>query len=302
VKTRRIVLKVIIGIAAALVLFAIWCVWQLGTNGVGPLRMLAVNRSPVQLAESMQEFREEEFSVLVDGEHVNGLLYVPTSESEHSSVIIISHGFNSPADTMKAKAKSFAAAGIPALVFDFRGGSTISMSDGQSENMTISSEVADLNAVIDHIKISGGFENSDIYLMGESMGGLVTALTASKRTDISALMLCFPAFHCADTARTSFASKDEIPSVVSAMGMNVGRNYWAELYDMDLYKEIEETEIPILIFYGTKDPAVPAQYIEKANETYRQSELFIIEGAGHGFSGDDEKSVLKTCLEFMRVH
>lgn len=58
----------------------------------------------------------------------------------------------------------------------------------------------------------------------------------------------------------------------------------------------------VLIFHGTKDPAVNISYSIKGDQTYQNSELFVVEGAGHGFSGDEEQSVLKTVYHFIKKH
>lgn len=298
-KSGKRIMKVLIAMAVLLCLGIVFLLYTFGKVGMGPLKTIALNRPPVQLADEMFRYSGQDFSVAVGSQTVRGTLYVPDHTSSHENVVIISHGFATTGSVLAAKAKSFAQAGVPALVYDFRGGSNNSSSDGSTVDMTLSTEKADLNAVIGKIRQMPGFEHTNVYLMGESFGGLVTALTGAERADIAGLILCFPAFHTAASARDSFPTPADIPETVDAIGMTTGRNFWSELWNLDIYEEIAKYDGEVLLLYGTADPAVPQEYILQANEAYRNSALMLIEGAGHGFSGDDEKSTLKTAYQFI---
>lgn len=297
-KTILIVLSVAL---AVIVVISLAATYLMGKMGMGPMKRIAIDRTPADLTGENVTYHEEEFIATVDGEKVVGALFLPDGMSSASDVVIISHGFASCADLLRAKAKSFALAGVPAMVYDFRGGSNDSKSDGATEAMSVSTEMADLNAMIDAIKKKPGFENTRIYLIGESLGGLITAMVGANRDDVSGLFLCFPAFHTPENARTSFKTKEDIPQSIDMFGMRTGSLFWQELWDLDLYTEITKYTGDVLIFYGTKDPAVPFQYIKKANDVYLNSTAILVEGAGHGFDGDNEKSVLKTIYEQIRT-
>lgn len=56
-------------------------------------------------------------------------------------------------------------------------------------------EVADLNAVVDMIKTLDFVDTDNIFLLGRSQGGFVSALTAAQREDdIQGMVLFYPAF------------------------------------------------------------------------------------------------------------
>ena len=57
--------------------------------------------------------------------------------------------------------------------------------------MSVSTEISDLEVVIDYIKNNVFPEK--LFLYGESQGGFVSALTGAKRKDISGLVLLYPA-------------------------------------------------------------------------------------------------------------
>ncbi|ADL49964.1 alpha/beta hydrolase [Clostridium cellulovorans] len=290
------------GILVLLILIAaitIWILITLGKVGMGPCKFLLYNKKPVLLSEQKFAIAEKEFSCVVNGEKISGTIYIPEDERRSREILIISPGFNSTEAMLASKAKSFAISGTPAVVFDFRGGSSSGKSEGDSTNMSISTEMSDLNAVIGYVQGLEWVNKEKIYLLGESMGGLVSALTAAEHKDIAGLVLCFPALDKAESTRKTFSNMDKIPDTINMFGLLTGKKLWQELYEMDVYEKIKKYTGPVIIMHGTKDPAVDLSYSEKANNVYTNSQLFVVEGAGHGFNGDDEKSVLKTIYAFI---
>ena len=47
---------------------------------------------------------------------------------------------------------------------------------------------------------------------------------------------------------------------------------------------------------------VPISYSERAVTAFPSAELVIIEGAGHGFSGEDDQYVTKRSVDFVKAH
>ena len=61
--------------------------------------------------------------------------------------------------------------------------------------MSVLTEKADLEAVLEEVKQWDFVDTGSIYLMGNSQGGLVTALTAAEhKEEIRAVILIYPAF------------------------------------------------------------------------------------------------------------
>ncbi|WP_051192504.1 hypothetical protein [Butyrivibrio sp. VCB2001] len=76
--------------------------------------------------------------------------------------------------------EGFAESGIVCVFFDFCGGGTASTSDGDMKNMTIETEAADLDAVLDTV-IELPYINSEaIYLQGEARAALYRPLLAQE--------------------------------------------------------------------------------------------------------------------------
>lgn len=69
--------------------------------------------------------------------------------------------------------------------------------------MTVGTECEDLETVIDCVKELDYVDPGRIFLQGESMGGLVSALVAARRPEnIRAQVLWYPAFVVPEGAKT----------------------------------------------------------------------------------------------------
>lgn len=270
-----------------------------GNHGKGLLSFLVYLQGPVQLTEEKYDYETINFSCENEGETIKGTLYVPADNAYIRKILIFSHGFNCQSQLLQNKAKSLASSGIATLIFDFRGGSLRGQSEGAMEDMTVYTEISDLNLVIDTVKEYKWVDSNEIYLVGESFGGLVSALTASKRDDIAGLILCFPALQSADSARANWSSINEIPETMAVNKLTTGKTFWEALWNMDVYGEITNYKGEVIILHGTEDQMVNPSYSVKANQVYNDSQLFLIEGAGHGFGGADAKSSLKTIYQFI---
>ena len=55
-----------------------------------------------------------------------------------------------------------------------------------------------------------------------------------------------------------------------------------------------------IVFHGTADPYVPLAYTQRADRVLADARTVIIEGAGHGFSGEDRNRVESESVEFVQ--
>lgn len=254
------------------------------------------------------------FSCKRDNLTIRGTEYRP--EGENLPIAIVSHGFMAFQDTVRQYAKALAEMGYAAYCFDFCGGSVIKgKSDGKTTEMSVLTEVKDLEAVIDYVKSLPYTDSEEIVLMGCSQGGFVSALTASKHKDeISKLILFYPALCIPDDARAGqmmFAKfdPDNIPEIVKCGPMKLGKCYVEDVIRMNPYQEISGYVGDVLIVHGTKDTIVNMKYAETAYETYLESrkqndasnkvKLHIIEGGAHGFSKKHDVIAIGQIKEFV---
>ena len=236
-----------------------------------------------------------------DGMQIYGNLYLPKSEDEQYPTAIIGHGFGSSYSYTAPYAAILAENGIAGYVFDFCGGSPGSRSAGDPLQMSVLTERKDMEAVLEEIQAYRFVDRENIFLMGESQGGLVAALLAASRPeDIRGLALLYPALVIPDDARERYADESDIPETSQVFGTPVGRVYFTDILQMDVYDGIGNFDKNVLIVHGSDDSIVPISYSERAVEVYPSAELIVMDGAGHGFYGVDRENAAMDIVEFLQ--
>ena len=135
--------------------------------------------------------------------NIYGKFYYPEGfdASQKYPVVIMSHGLGSRAEMVeRAKwPKAVTEKGFIAYAFDFCGGGMNSLSDGDFMEMSVLTEASDLNAVIDFVKSQAYADPDNLFLLGQSQGGFVSAITAASRPEeVKAMVLVYPALCLVD--------------------------------------------------------------------------------------------------------
>lgn len=248
------------------------------------------------------------FTCSRDGMTIQGTEYRPAGED--LPIAIVCHGFMAFQDTVRQYAKALAELGYAAYCFDFCGGSVLKgKSDGKTTDMSVLTEVRDLEAVIAYVQ-SLPYSGRELLLMGCSQGGLVSALTAAKHPEsISKLVLFYPALCIPNDARAGkmmFAKFDprNIPDTINCGLMKLGRCYVADVLDMDPYAAIKGYRGEILLVHGTKDKIVNIDYAKRAEQMYRAAganiAFRIIEGGTHMFSKKHDAIAIEMLKSFAK--
>lgn len=249
------------------------------------------------------EYETQELYARRDENRIYSMVYIPQYTGEKMPTVIFSHGFGGNYQVGTQYAKAFAIKGYVVCCFDFCGGSPASRSDGSTLEMSVFTEQADLEAVIDMMKEQPFVDRRNIFLMGTSMGGVVSAITAAAHEDeIQGAILLYPAFILVDDAKEQFDSTADIPDTYYHLWMTVGRIFAENLLDYDIYGVISAYKKDVLLIHGDADGIVPLSYSEKAAWAYNSAQLEVISGAGHGFSGEDARKAIDWILEYLNTH
>lgn len=251
-----------------------------------------------------EPFYKSVFECTRDGLTIRGTEYRPAGDN--LPVAIVCHGFMAFQDTVRQYVVELARMGYCAYCFDFCGGSVIKgKSDGKTTDMSVLTEVQDLEAVIRYVQ-SRPYNSKDLLLMGCSQGGFVSGLVAAKHPGlVNSLIMFYPALCIPDDARAGkmmFAKFDpaNIPEVFRCGPMKLGRCYPAAVLDMDSNAEICSYTGPVLIVHGTKDKIVSLDYSRRAQAAYKNVQLYFIEGGSHGFSKKHDVSAIAYLKQFLQ--
>jgi hypothetical protein len=236
---------------------------------------------------------------------LRGMEHVPNEGTSFPAVILF-HGFTGnrlePHRMFLKISRALEAKGIASFRFDFAGSGE---SDGDFEDMTLSSEVADAHAILDHVQKDSRIDPENISLLGLSMGGLVASLVAGDRADdVRRLVLMAPAgdWMKAIVSQVAGQQVSQEQSVYDHGGNLVGRAFAEDLENLDTYPRAGQYKGDVLLIHGSEDETVPPQVSgEYRDRAYgSNADVHIIEGADHTFNGHEwEQEVIRLILSFL---
>ena len=253
--------------------------------------------------EITYDYVTEEHYAKRDNNNIYGVMYIPQNAGDRMPAVIFSHGFGGNYQVGTQYAEALAAKGYVVYCFDFCGGSPGSRSDGSTLEMSIFTEQADLEAVMAMIQRLDYVDNDNLFLMGTSQGGAVSAITAAAHPEeIRGAILLYPAFCLVEQTQERFARVEDIPDTYFSLWMTIGRTYAEKLLDYDIYEVIQNYDKDILLIHGDADSIVPLSYSERAVKVYKSARLEVLPGAGHGFYGTDAEQAIRWMLEYLESH
>ena len=222
---------------------------------------------------------------------IYGLMYMPKGKEGKLPVVILSHSSSLTHAAMVPYAEYLSEKGYAAYCFDFCGSSDKSQSKGRTtDEMTVFTEVEDLEIVLDKISSLDYIDQSRVYVLGSSQGGLVTALVAEKhQDDIKGMILFYPAFNMPEII-AKFTSSSGLGGILGSIGggnMGMSDAFVESIKDFDVYANIGAFSRPVKIIHGSNDIIVNVSYSEQAVAVYPNATLDIIQGANHGFNADN---------------
>jgi hypothetical protein len=248
--------------------------------------------------------KEEKFECPSHGLRLRGHIY--GNGDGKKPVAIVCHGFLANESTVEQYAKALAKEGYLALTFDFAGGCIQGSSDGRNEDMTVFTEVSDLESVLDFVHSLEHADCDHIVLMGCSQGGFVSALEAEKHPEhFAGLILFYPAICIPDDARKGSMQMyqfdpNNLPDILGEEPIRLGKEYAASVMDLDVFQILGGFKKPVLYIHGDNDRIVSVDYARKAHRLYEQCEYYEIAGGRHGFKDDEEIFAIRQLKAFAK--
>lgn len=245
-------------------------------------------------------YRTEEIYCRIDGQRIYGVAYIPEREGR-SPLVVFAHQLGNTHAAGADYAVALASRGIGVYTFDFRGGGVDSRSDGKVTDMSVMTGADDLGAVIDTARGWDFVDGQKIVLLGASQGGAVAAAVAARSGEkVAGLILLYPAFMLYDKIHAQFDRLEDVPECFRFLEwIDVGKRYAEDIWDYDVYSELEKYKRPVLIIQGGKDPVVDVSYAQRAQKCYPGARLCMIDRAGHGFYGRSFRESLAYIMEYL---
>lgn len=267
---------------------------------------MILSLSVITYAEDAMTYSTQEIWCNNNGQRIYGVAYIPDGVAQ-APLIIFSHELGNSHATGIPYAERLVAQGYAVYTFDFPGGSaggTENRSDGSSVGMSVMTEAAALNAVIDSAKNWDYVDPEKIVLLGGSQGGLVSAIVACRRDDLAGLMLMYPALCAAHDVHEQFAGPDDIPEQYGMFGgwITVGDNYARDIWDLDIYAELADYSGKVLLLHGDRDYTVDLSWSEQAVEVIPECEFHVIPNGGHEFFGQPFEEAVTYILDYLAKH
>ncbi|WDL98726.1 alpha/beta hydrolase [Alicyclobacillus sp. ALC3] len=242
---------------------------------------------------------------------LRGMEHVPDSASRPCPVVVICHGFTAdklgPHQLLRKLSLALEGVGIASVRFDFAGSGE---SDGRFQDVTVSGEIADANAIVDFVRQDSRFDPSQVMLVGHSVGGLVASLVAADRPDdVARLGLIAPAGNLREfvfgLAQQAGLKADSLQAdTFDWGGFLVGRTFAFDLLTLEPYMRAKLFKKPVLLVHGSEDGTVPSQIsLKYRDEVYgNQAEVRVISGANHTFDNHAwETEVIQSLTAFLRA-
>jgi alpha/beta superfamily hydrolase len=220
---------------------------------------------------------------------LRGALHIPDGENKKTPIVIIYHGFcgnkMGPHFMFVKLCRNLEALGIASIRFDFSGSGE---SDGEFIDMTLGTEIAEANNILDYVENLKFVDKSKIGILGFSMGGAIASVIAGDRKDeINTLCLWSPAGNMDKIILSDTYVGDKLDDFLKngnfdVEGLLLGKNFIEDIKDIKIYDRAACYEKESIIIHGNQDEVVPLAASKKYLEIYgEKSKLNIIDGANH---------------------
>ncbi len=236
---------------------------------------------------------------------IYGIAYIPDTGSRKLPLVIFSHELGCSHTNGIPYAERLAENGYAAYIFDFCGGSVgrENKSDGKNTEMSVMTEVSDIEAVIEAAAAWDFVDPDRIVLLGASQGGTATALAACRNEDkVAGMIMMYPALCLFSDVHAMFGdSIENVPDEFYMLGgyIRVGKNYATDAWDVDVYDELSRYGKKVLLLHGDRDNVVNISYSDRAATVIPDCEYTVIEGAGHGFANASFEEAMALILRYL---
>jgi uncharacterized protein len=258
---------------------------------------------------------EERSSVILEnhGQKIFGVLHLPTGLSSKMPAVLILHGFGgNKVGTNRlyvTQAQKLSARGIAVFRLDFRG---CGDSEGELVDTTIESEISDAIQGIHFLQKHSQIDSTRLGILGISLGGAVSILTAKRIHSIKSLGLWAPVA----SGRVWQAEWEKLHPKQHAVpaekeicyqGKAIGQPFLQEFIKMDLNQSVRELgHVPMLHIHGELDTTVTTEHCvcfeQWRKEASAKNRFIRLPESDHRFSNlDEQQTLLQETLDWFHA-
>ena len=223
--------------------------------------------------------------------------FVPALATGPRPTVVLLHGWCGNASNLLPAAKALHQAGFAVLLMEAR-------NHGRSDHDDHSSLprfAEDLDSAITWLKTLPQVDITRIVALGHSVGAAAVLLSASRRSDLAAVVSIAAFAHPEQLMRRWFASR-RVPYWPLAWSINraLERVIGARFNDIAPVNTVAKAKCPVLLVHGRQDTVVP---LADAHQIWRQGSqpnVALIECDGTHESFDDVDGIIHSILQFVQ--
>ena len=236
-----------------------------------------------------------------DGKVLRG--YYSDPENFNGDVVVCFHGFTGNktehACHFRNIARLLEKEGIGTLRMDFSGNGE---SDGEFKDFTFDTLLPEAHQMSDWAKSVKGFKR--LIVLGFSMGGAVAGTMSALRSDeIHKVVLWSPAGNMVELMNRHFekeGNKLENGNVQYG-SFELAKEMYETIQKWKTYEGLDNFKGKVMIIQGKKDLSVPYLFAARYAVSYKNSHLYYVDGAGHGYDAPEHSSKLyNLTVEFLK--
>ena len=250
---------------------------------------------PIEVVHRWDELPDlpdaEQVRVPGHGVTLGGYFFKPQAGTPPYPAVVLLHGFAGHAHTMAGLARAASANGYAALALSLRGWLG---SEGESDQGL--RQPLDVLAAIDWFAARPLVDRERLGLIGASMGGQVALLTAAHKPPVRAVAAFFAPTDLARWREGNPFIRDYLDDLCGPEGLPV----------RSPILRVAQIEAPVLFIHGDQDENVSVTQsiaMEEALKSHgKEAETFIVPGATHFFTEQQNALARRRLFDFLRRH
>lgn len=246
------------------------------------------------------------FSIPSENGHLSGVLHLPNVQyTKNFPLIILLHGFvgskvGEHRLFVKA-ARHFTELGYAVFRFDFGG---CGESDGDYSQITVSKQLKEVQTVLDFVSQLEQIDEKNITLIGHSLGGAISSLTAANDSRIKQLILWSPVAKPFEDI-TGITGEQAVTiakenGVYDYHGFYLSNEFFNDLKIHQPLVAIQNYQNSALIIHAEADEDIPKEHTNRYAEALKRRhgqnlvDTYFITEADHTFSSYNDEDELFT--------